>query len=43
MLCGMRPKVDSYPGDWTTRDDYRTLLALIATKKLKDRPIAYLR
>lgn len=35
----VRPKVDSYPGYWTTRDDYRTLLALIAAGKLKVRPI----
>ena len=35
----VRPKVDSYPGYWTTQDDYRTLLALIGAKKLKVRPI----
>lgn len=35
----VRPKVDSYPGYWTTQDDYCTLLALIAAKKLKVRPI----
>jgi 2-desacetyl-2-hydroxyethyl bacteriochlorophyllide A dehydrogenase len=26
----VRPQHESYPGYWTTRDDYRTLLALIA-------------
>ncbi|MHB8995491.1 MAG: zinc-dependent alcohol dehydrogenase [Armatimonadota bacterium] len=35
----VRPQVDSYPGYWTARDDYRTLLALIATGRLKVRPI----
>jgi len=35
----VRPKVDSYPGYWTVHDDYRTLLALLAAKKLKVRPI----
>jgi len=35
----VRPKVDSYPGYWTTRDDYRVLLALIAADRLQVRPI----
>ncbi len=35
----VRPQVDSYPGYWTTRDDYRVLLALIAAKRLAVRPI----
>ena len=35
----VRPKVDSYPGYWTAQDDYRTLLAFIAAKKLKVQPI----
>ena len=35
----VRPKVDSYPGYWTVRDDFRTLLALIAARKLKVQPI----
>lgn len=35
----VRPKVDSYPGYWTTGDDYRTLLALIAAKRLQVQPI----
>jgi len=35
----VRPKVDSYPGYWTTRDDFRTLLAFMAAKKLKVQPI----
>ncbi len=35
----VRPKVDSYPGYWTTRDDYRVLLALIAAGRLQVRPI----
>ena len=35
----VRPKVDSYPGYWTTQDDFRTLLALIAARKLKVQPI----
>jgi len=35
----VRPHVDSYPGYWTARDDYRTLLALIAAKRLKVQPI----
>lgn len=35
----VRPKVDSYHGYWTAQDDYRTLLALIAAKKLKVRPV----
>jgi len=34
----VRPQVDSYPGYWTTRDDFRTLLALLAAGKLKVRP-----
>lgn len=35
----VRPKVDSYPGYWTTRDDYRALLALIAAGRLQVKPI----
>ena len=35
----VRPKVDSYSGYWTAQDDYRTLLAFIAAKKLKVQPI----
>ena len=35
----VRPQVDSYPGYWTARDDYRTLLALLAAGRLKARPI----
>ncbi len=35
----VRPKVDSYPGYWTTRDDYRTLLAFIGAGRLQVRPI----
>lgn len=35
----VRPNQESRPGYWTEKDDYRTLLALIATKKLKVRPI----
>jgi len=35
----VRPAQESRPGYWTERDDYRTLLALIAAKKLKVRPI----
>lgn len=35
----VRPRVDSYPGYWTAQDDYRTLMAFMAAKKLKVRPI----
>ena len=35
----VRPRVDSYPGYWTARDDYRTMLAFMAAKKLKAQPI----
>jgi 2-desacetyl-2-hydroxyethyl bacteriochlorophyllide A dehydrogenase len=35
----VRPKAESRPGYWTTQDDCRTLLALIAAKKLKVQPI----
>ncbi|MFW5869001.1 MAG: zinc-dependent alcohol dehydrogenase [Armatimonadota bacterium] len=35
----VRPEVDSYPGHWTTRDDYRALLALIAAGRLQVKPI----
>ena len=35
----VRPEVDSYPGYWTRRDDYRTLLALIAARRLQVQPI----
>jgi threonine dehydrogenase-like Zn-dependent dehydrogenase len=34
-----RPQAESRPGCWTEKDDYRTLLALLATKKLKVRPL----
>jgi len=35
----VRPRHESRPGYWTEKDDYRTLLMLIAAKKLKVRPI----
>ena len=35
----VRPKADSRPGYWTAQDDYRTLLAFIAAKKLQVQPI----
>lgn len=35
----VRPRVDSYPGYWTARDDYRTLLAFLAAGRLQVRPI----
>lgn len=35
----VRPQVDSYPGYWTTGDDYRVLLALIAVGRLQVKPI----
>ncbi len=35
----VRPQLDSYPGYWTARDDYRTLLALLGAGRLKVRPI----
>jgi len=35
----IRPKVESYPGYWTTQDDYRVLLALLSAKRLQVRPI----
>lgn len=35
----VRPQVDSSPGYWTARDDYRTLLALLAAGRLAARPI----
>lgn len=35
----VRPKSDSYPGYWTTRDDYRVLLAFMAAGRLKVQPI----
>jgi len=35
----VRPKEDSSPGYWTTKDDYRTLLTLIAAGRLAVRPI----
>jgi len=35
----VRPTMESYPGYWTTRDDYRALLALLAAGRLKVRPI----
>ncbi len=34
-----RPKVESRPGEWTERDDYRTFLKLVAAGKLQVRPI----
>jgi len=34
-----RPKHESYPGHWTNEDDYRTLIKLMASRKLKARPI----
>lgn len=43
MLIGahtfVRPEKDSCPGYWTREDDYRTLLALLAAKRLRVRPI----
>lgn len=35
----VRPQVDSRPGYWTVKDDYRTLLALLSAGKLKLRPV----
>ena len=35
----VRPSHESRPGYWTEQDDYRTLLALLARKKLQVRPI----
>lgn len=35
----VRPQQESRPGYWTEQDDYRTLLALLAKKKLQVRPI----
>ena len=35
----VRPKVESRPGYWTTRDDYRVLLALIGARRLQVKPI----
>lgn len=35
----VRPKVESQPGYWTTRDDYRALLALIAAGRLQVKPL----
>lgn len=35
----VRPQVDSYPGYWTARADYRTLLALLGAGRLRVRPI----
>lgn len=35
----VRPRVDSRPGYWTTRDDYRTLLAFLSAGRLQVRPI----
>lgn len=34
----VRPQVDSAPGYWTRKDDYRTLFALIAAGRLQVRP-----
>ncbi len=35
----VRPREESRPGYWTEKDDYRTLLALLAKKKLQVRPL----
>lgn len=35
----VRPQVDSHPGYWTAKDDYRTMLAFMAAKRLKAQPI----
>ena len=35
----VRPQMDSSPGYWTAKDDYRTLLALIAAGRLQVKPI----
>jgi threonine dehydrogenase-like Zn-dependent dehydrogenase len=35
----VRPEADSSPGYWTLKDDYRTLLALLAAKRLQVQPI----
>ena len=35
----VRPRYESKPGYWTEKDDFRTLLALLARKKLRIRPI----
>ena len=35
----VRPQVESSPGYWTAKDDYRTLLALITAGRLQVRPI----
>lgn len=35
----VRPRVESSPGRWTRKDDYRVLLALIASGRLQVRPL----
>lgn len=35
----VRPQVDSHPGYWTARDDYRALLDFLAAGRLQVRPI----
>ncbi len=35
----VRPQVDSYPGYWTARDDYRALLAYLAAGRMQAQPI----
>lgn len=35
----VRPREDSSPGYWTTKDDYRTLLMLVAAGRLAVRPM----
>lgn len=35
----IRPERDSHPGLWTTRDDFRTLLGLLARKRLDVGPL----
>jgi 2-desacetyl-2-hydroxyethyl bacteriochlorophyllide A dehydrogenase len=35
----LRPERDSHPGLWTTRDDFRTLLGLMARKRLDVGPL----
>lgn len=35
----IRPRSDSHPGYWTTRDDYRTLLDLLRTRRLAVEPL----
>src|SRR5690606_6932333 len=35
----VRPRVDSHPGGWTKRDDYRAILAFMAAGRLQARPM----